>query len=186
MYYIYHIKGVKFGCSVEPENRVKAQGFTDYSIHETHTDIYLASDREQELNREYGYPVDDVPYYISVQNRRKWTQEDSEKGGEANKLSGWMSTLGKSGASGKMQFIEGRGMFGMSDEKKIDARHRGGTTSGNNAKESGQFNKYCSEGGKSHIGKKWMTNGIKNTRVKPEMIQDMLEKGYWFGKINRI
>jgi hypothetical protein len=39
MYYIYHIKGVKIGCSTQPKIRVKRQGYTEYEILETHNDI---------------------------------------------------------------------------------------------------------------------------------------------------
>ena len=78
-YYIYHIPGVKIGVSTEPNKRVKDQGYTEYDILEKHTDIYLVSDREQELQKEYGYKVDKNPYYTSKRNRRKWTKEDSDK-----------------------------------------------------------------------------------------------------------
>jgi hypothetical protein len=54
MYYIYHIKKVKIGCSVNPNKRVKAQGYTEYEILEQHLDIDIASKREIELQNEYG------------------------------------------------------------------------------------------------------------------------------------
>lgn len=47
------------------------QGFTEWEILETHEDGWLAGDREQELQKEYGLPVDKVHYMISRQNRRK-------------------------------------------------------------------------------------------------------------------
>jgi hypothetical protein len=94
MYTVYHIPGVKIGCSNEVENRVNDQGYSHYDVLETHTDIYLASKREQELQKEYGYKVDDIPYYVSKNNRRKWTQEDSEKGAETVKKNGWSKKLG--------------------------------------------------------------------------------------------
>lgn len=62
MYYLYHIKGVKIGCSTEPAKRVKRQGYTEYDILETHTDIDVASVREKELQKEYGYKVDNTDY----------------------------------------------------------------------------------------------------------------------------
>lgn len=64
-YTIYHIPGIKIGCSSEPENRVSKQGFTDYEVLEVHEDIYVASDREIELQKQYGYRVDNIPYYKS-------------------------------------------------------------------------------------------------------------------------
>jgi hypothetical protein len=78
MYYIYHIKGVKIGVSEEPENRTKKQGFDDYEILETHTCIYEVSKREHELQKEYGYPVDLCPYFIS---RGNWGSKAGKVGG---------------------------------------------------------------------------------------------------------
>jgi hypothetical protein len=66
MYYIYHIPGVKIGCTTNPKGRTKNQGFTEYEILETHTDIKLASKRERELQKEYGYKVDKIPYATSI------------------------------------------------------------------------------------------------------------------------
>jgi hypothetical protein len=67
-YYIYHIEGIKIGCTTNPKKRVKEQGYTEYSILETHDDINTASDREIELQKECGYPIDKIPYYISIKN----------------------------------------------------------------------------------------------------------------------
>jgi hypothetical protein len=77
-YYIYHIKGVKIGVSEEPNNRTKKQGFDNYEIIETHTCIYEVSKREQELQKQYGYPVDKIPYYIS---RKNWGSKAGKVGG---------------------------------------------------------------------------------------------------------
>jgi hypothetical protein len=66
MYYIYHIEGVKIGCTTNPKGRTKKQGFTEYEILETHTDIKIASERERELQKQYGYRVDECPYYKSI------------------------------------------------------------------------------------------------------------------------
>ena len=63
MYYIYHIKGVKIGVSTKPENRVANQGYSEFEILEQHTDIHKVSDREIELQKQYGYPVDTLLYY---------------------------------------------------------------------------------------------------------------------------
>lgn len=67
MYYIYHVPGEKIGCSTNPRRRVKAKGYSNYEILEEHEDIYVASDREIELQEEYGYGRDNpLPYYKSV------------------------------------------------------------------------------------------------------------------------
>ena len=66
MYKIYHIPGVKIGCSDNVEFRVKSQGYNDYTILEEHNDINIASKRERELQKQYGYPLDKIPYYLTV------------------------------------------------------------------------------------------------------------------------
>jgi hypothetical protein len=96
MFYIYHIKGVKIGCATKPKVRVNNQGFTNYEILETHTDIMIASNREIELQKKYGYKVDECPYYITyklnTERRKKLTNEiitsAAKKGGNANVVSG--------------------------------------------------------------------------------------------------
>lgn len=68
MYYIYHIPGIKIGCTEEPAKRVASQGFTDYIILEEHSCIYEVSKREVELQQEYGYRVDQTLYWKSRSN----------------------------------------------------------------------------------------------------------------------
>ena len=62
MFYIYHIIGKKIGCSTNPNRRVKLQKETEFEILEIHSDIDVASKREIELQIQYGYNVDSVPY----------------------------------------------------------------------------------------------------------------------------
>ncbi len=62
MYYIYHIPGVKIGCTNQPKKRFKFYS-SEPVILEEHTDIYAASERELQLQKEYSLPVDSVPYY---------------------------------------------------------------------------------------------------------------------------
>jgi hypothetical protein len=115
-YYVYHIPNFvrndgslgKIGCtSMSIEERAAQQGYTEVELLETHTDIYIASDREIELQKEYGYPVDNVSYWQSVENRHKWdnntrhnfTKEECSRagslGGNKNKETGHMSNVGK-------------------------------------------------------------------------------------------
>ena len=75
MYYIYHIEGIKIGCTVDIPHRMREQGFTQWEILETHTDIYEVSDREIELQKQYGLPIDTIPYWKAVENRPKWNNE---------------------------------------------------------------------------------------------------------------
>lgn len=78
-YYIYHIPGVKIGCTSDLIKRMKDQGFTSWEILEEHTDIYEVSNREIQLQKEYGYRVDTVPYWKSVQSRFKWNKDTRHK-----------------------------------------------------------------------------------------------------------
>ena len=68
-YKIYHIPGVKIGVSVRPNVRVDAQGYSHYEILEEHDCIIKVSDREIELQKQYGYVVDRVPYHTFMKNR---------------------------------------------------------------------------------------------------------------------
>ena len=67
MYYIYHIPGVKIGCTDNVQERISAQKFINYEVLEEHTDAYIASDREIALQKQYGYPVDKIPYWKTIQ-----------------------------------------------------------------------------------------------------------------------
>jgi hypothetical protein len=78
MHYIYHIPGVKIGATKQPEIRIKEQGFTEYEILEQYEDVYITSKREIELQKQYGYRIDAIPYWQTLKNR---TIEGSIKGG---------------------------------------------------------------------------------------------------------
>lgn len=124
MYYIYHIPGVKIGCSTNPKKRVKRQGYTKYEILEEYSDRDIASNREIELQKEYGYKLDNTTYSQSyewarsgnpstkpmIEAVKKWIKENPEKHkknatlgglkqgpiqGKKNAESGHISALGK-------------------------------------------------------------------------------------------
>ena len=97
-YYIYHIPGHKIGCTSDLQKRMQDQGFTTWEILEVHTDIYEASNREIELQKEYGLPVDAVQYWQSVKNRRKFTKEEMSRGGK-NSIAQLRSKLNKEALS---------------------------------------------------------------------------------------
>ena len=64
-YYIYHIPGKKIGVTCDLNNRVTVQqGYdsSEYDVLESSEDINYISSKEIELQREYGYKVDMVPY----------------------------------------------------------------------------------------------------------------------------
>ena len=88
MYYIYHIPTYvwkdgsigKIGCTIqEPKVRVEEQGYSSFEILETFDCIDSASDRELELQKEYGYKIDTVPYKVSVRNRQPWNDKTRYK-----------------------------------------------------------------------------------------------------------
>ena len=71
MFYIYHIPGVKIGCSQNVQKRIQSQKFSNHEILEEHFDVYKASDRERELQKQYGYKVDRIPYWMSLKRITK-------------------------------------------------------------------------------------------------------------------
>lgn len=104
MYYIYHIEGVKVGCTSNLNTRIKSQGFTNYEVLETHTDIDIASQREIELQKQYGYTEPGRTSY-------KQHIEFGKAGQEACK--------GKPGKGAETQIKNKIGMFGYSKEERL-------------------------------------------------------------------
>ena len=93
-FYIYHLPEFihpngrigKIGCTINLHDRIRSQGSSNYEILEEHIDIYEVSDREIELQREYGYPIDRIPYWKTVQHStaHNLTKEHSAKGGSVS------------------------------------------------------------------------------------------------------
>ena len=80
---------------------MKAQGFSQWEILETHEDGWLAGDREQELQKQYGYKVDTSHYMISVQNWKQPAEVCARGGktqGDINARNGHMKRIQKEGA----------------------------------------------------------------------------------------
>ena len=118
MYTIYHIPTIKIGCTDNVEERTAAQKFDNYEVLEEHLDIYIASDREIALQKQYGLPVDKMPYWKTIQqltespkrleamrNSELYKEARSKVGlvsGKKNKETGHISNLGKSGIGGKI------------------------------------------------------------------------------------
>jgi|VirMetMinimDraft_7_1064189.scaffolds.fasta_scaffold37937_3 hypothetical protein len=69
IYTIYEVVGYKIGCTENLKDRIrqmcKKYGVSkdEFIILEEHTDIYLASEREQQLQADKGYKVDKQPYW---------------------------------------------------------------------------------------------------------------------------
>ncbi len=150
MYTIYHIPDFiwsdgtigKIGCSINPDIRVKKQGYNNYKVLEEHIDIYIASDREIALQKQYGLPVDRIPY--SKASKLK-TEIGSFKGGKTqgknnidsghiinlrnkNMQSNHFYNLGIT--AGNLLYKEKRGIFAMSKEERVEASIKGGKLSG--------------------------------------------------------
>jgi hypothetical protein len=97
-YYIYHIEGVKIGCTMNPTKRPKRQGCPNPIILEEHDDVYIASDREMQLQREYGYKVDTRPYWQTLKIATKEGRlKGGKKGGEWSIQSGHIKKLNSLG-----------------------------------------------------------------------------------------
>ena len=144
-YYIYHIEGVKIGCTVEPNERVKVQGYNAYLILEEHDDIYIASDREQELQKEYGYQIDKIPYWQSIINFDKAKQNiNYYKLGK--QLTNWQK---------ETNYFE--------SDSFSEGASKGGITQGKHNVESGHMNRMRAAGNfnkKSIIGYNRFTNEL--------------------------
>ena len=95
-YYIYHIPTFlwkdgsigKIGVSVNPKTRTISQKHRNYEILETHTDIMKVSEREIELQKQYGYKVDTIPYYKTYELAitGKGGKAANGKGGKNNSI----------------------------------------------------------------------------------------------------
>ena len=99
LYYIYHVEGVKIGCTVNPKRRVKDQGYSAFQVLEVHDDIKIASKREIELQIQYGYGRDcTVPYTKSATfGTHEGRSKGGKKTGKINVENGHMSRMGKIG-----------------------------------------------------------------------------------------
>jgi hypothetical protein len=86
MYYIYHIPGKKVGCTKNPNSRLRQQNAETYEILETHSDINIASQREIELQKQYGYKVDTCTYYDSI---KQFKVDTVIKAGKASATKSW-------------------------------------------------------------------------------------------------
>jgi hypothetical protein len=66
MYTIYHIPGIKVGCSENVEKRIKQQGYTEYEVIEIIETRKEASDREIYWQEKLGYGRDSWNTYLGT------------------------------------------------------------------------------------------------------------------------
>jgi len=87
----------KIGCTEMYPDRCKKQALIDYYIIEQHDDIRIASEREQYLQAEYGYRVDQIPYYMAADKERasKAGKHRSPNGGKTQSPNGGKVTIKK-------------------------------------------------------------------------------------------
>lgn len=89
MYYLYHIKGLKWGCTKNLEKRLRKQGYSisDCSNVITVSNIDKAAEMEKQLNLEYGYKNQHQSYINACKK--------SILGGNKTSSIGKMSEIGK-------------------------------------------------------------------------------------------
>jgi len=69
MFYIYHIPGIKIGCTSDLQGRViKQQGYDKYEILYKTNNINKASNKELELQAKHEYKQDTKPYKDIIMN----------------------------------------------------------------------------------------------------------------------
>ena len=183
VYYIYHIPTFihkngrigKIGCTeeVDAKVRVNKQGYTDYEILETHTDIMVASDREIQLQKEYGYPVDTIPYYKSADKRK------NSKGGKIQgKIQGKKNV--ESGHLTKISSLGGK--KGLQNGHLAKIQSLGGKVQGKKNAESGHLKRIAQLPNKRTSGKIWITDGVNNKMI---MKEDKIDDGWKKGKTQK-
>lgn len=124
MYYIYHIPGVKIGCTKNLKSRIRVQGFTEYEVLEEHYDINIASIREIELQQKYGYTVDKATNVYSGKFvgmgkkgggkntkkqrewRKEWAKKATDKAVKMVKSGEWQELQKKAWANAGKKVIE--------------------------------------------------------------------------------
>ena len=65
---LYHIKGKKWGCAINIQNRLSQQGYDISDTHEIKKVIGIinASNLEEKLNTDYGYPYNSSQSYFHI------------------------------------------------------------------------------------------------------------------------
>ncbi len=118
MYYIYHIPGKKIGLTKNLNKRVtKQQGykFGEYELLEATEDVSYASKRELELQKLYGYKVDNQSYENLInKNKKKMkinvTEQTTTFPCPINKLKGnLLDNIG-------LRWATEHGVFGLDDQ----------------------------------------------------------------------
>lgn len=85
-HYIYEIFGKKIGATNDVKRRMQEQGIKDgeYRVIEEHSNAKTTSIREMELQKEYGYKVDNLPYWKTLKMQKKATTPQARNKAVAN------------------------------------------------------------------------------------------------------
>jgi hypothetical protein len=86
-FYLYHIKGKKWGCAMDIDKRLKKQGYTIEDTEEVKEviGIQVADRLEKLLNEREGYPYNHTQAYIrSLLNFNKASQKSPQNGAPNN------------------------------------------------------------------------------------------------------
>jgi hypothetical protein len=113
MYTIYHVPGIKVGCSKRLEKRIKEQGFTEYEILEVCTTISEATEREVYWQGRLGYKPDSLISY--AQTLKASTPESKEKFKQTIKK----SELWKAASSKRVEYLRSQKGKTRSEATKI-------------------------------------------------------------------
>ena len=89
MFYLYHIKGKKWGCTEDLEFRLKQQKFTieDCANIITVGNLTKADQMEYDLNIEYSYKLQGIRYKQSIANNKLAKTPQAKANKKASQLS---------------------------------------------------------------------------------------------------
>jgi hypothetical protein len=96
MYYIYHIKGIKWGCTNNLERRLKDQNYTINNLDRLITvgNIDKATELEKDLNLEYGYGGNQLKSYKQTyQHNLANSMKGATASGKKNRETGHIQSL---------------------------------------------------------------------------------------------
>jgi hypothetical protein len=129
-YTVYHIEGIKVGCTTDFTKRMIDQEFSNWEIlwqEEGDWDHgQIAGDIEIQYQLQiFGKRDNPLHFQVSRQNRPTWTEEQQIKGRQNRSQSEITKRIGLENIELK------RGIFGMSEEAKHRRSVNAGTTVGN-------------------------------------------------------
>lgn len=146
----------KIGCTINYPQRCCKQKLTNYYILEEHDCKYTASNRERELQNEYGYRVDETRYYKIYDEKIKGhTQETKNKIREARKkqdMSIQIESMRKSNLGKKRDKEICKKISNSLKGKSLSLEHRMKISKANaNRTRSEEFRKKVSEAVKGYV-----------------------------------